>query len=287
MPKAIIIGKGPAGISAALYLKRGGADVTVIGNDDGALSKAEKIENYYGFAEPISGEELLKNGVAQGKRLGVNFIEDEVVGIGYDGSFVVKTKNSEEKSDALIMATGSARKTPPVKNLNELEGRGVSYCAVCDAFFYRQKDVAVLGSGDYALNEAKEISHVASSVVVLTNGNEPQTDFGDFKVITTPIKELIGNDRLEGAELEDGTKLSFEGIFIAVGTASSSDLARKLGAFTENGKITVNEKMETNIPGLYAAGDCTVGMLQIAKAVYQGAEAGTNALKFIRNKNNA
>ena len=286
MPKAIIIGKGPAGISASLYLKRGGVDALVIANGDGSLAKAEKIENYYGFPEAISGEELLSNGVKQAKRLGVSFLDDEVVGISYDGSFVVRTKSLEERADALIMATGSARKAPKVKNLTELEGRGVSYCAVCDAFFYRQKDVAVLGSGEYALNEAREISHVASSVVILTNGKEPETDFGDFRVITTPIKELMGAERLEGAELENGEKLSFVGLFVAVGTASSADLARKLGAFTENGKITVNEKMETNIPGLYAAGDCTLGMLQIAKAVYEGAEAGTNALKFIRSKSN-
>ena len=285
MPKVIIVGNGPAGVSASLYIKRGGADVQIIGKDMGALGKAEKIENYYGFKDGITGEELIKTGIIQAKNLGIEVINDEVVGISYDGNFIVKTKQDEYKSDALIMATGTARKAPAIKGLSELEGRGVSYCAVCDAFFYRGKDVAILGNGEYALNEANEIANVANSVTILTNGKNSEADFGEYKVINTEIAELKGEERLEKVLFKDKTEINVSGVFVAVGTASTSDLARKIGAFIENNKIVVNDKMETNIPGLFAAGDCTGNMLQVAKAVYEGAVAGTEALKFVRKLN--
>ena len=285
MPKVIIVGNGPAVVSASLYIKRGGADVQIIGKDMGALGKAEKIENYYGFKDGITGEELIKTGIIQAKNLGIEFINDEVVGISYDGNFIVKTKQDEYKSDALIMATWTARKAPAIKGLSELEGRGVSYCAVCDAFFYRGKDVAILGNGEYALNEANEIANVANSVTILTNGKNSEADFGEYKVINTEIAELKGEERLEKVLFKDKTEINVSGVFVAVGTASTSDLARKIGAFIENNKIVVNDKMETNIPGLFAAGDCTGNMLQVAKAVYEGAVAGTEALKFVRKLN--
>ena len=285
MPKVIIVGNGPAGVSASLYIIRGGVDVQIIGKDMGALVKAEKIENYYGFEDGITGEELIKTGIKQAKNLGVEVINDEVVGVSYDGNFIIKTKQDEYKSDALIMATGTARKAPAIKGLSELEGRGVSYCAVCDAFFYRGKDVAILGNAEYALNEANEIANVASSVTILTNGKKTEADFGDYKVIQTEIAELKGEDRLEKVLFKDGAEMDISGAFVAVGTASTSDLARKIGAFIENNKIVVNDKMETNIPGFFAAGDCTGNMLQVAKAVYEGAVAGTEALKFVRKLN--
>ncbi|MEE3397334.1 MAG: NAD(P)/FAD-dependent oxidoreductase, partial [Succiniclasticum sp.] len=142
----IIIGSGPAGISAALYAKRAGADVTVISRGSGALAKAEKIENYYGLAGPVTGAELEASGIAGAKRLGVNFIEDEVVGVSMNDDFtglVVQTPNRTCEAKAVVLAAGSTRLAPKIPGLKELEGKGVSYCAICDAFFYRQKTVAV------------------------------------------------------------------------------------------------------------------------------------------------
>ncbi|MEG1994442.1 MAG: FAD-dependent oxidoreductase, partial [Oscillospiraceae bacterium] len=243
MAKVIIVGSGPAGVSASLYIKRGGIDVQIIGKDMGALAKAEKIENYYGFENGISGKDLIETGINQAKNLGVEVTNDEVVGISYDGDFIVKTKQSEYKANALVMATGTSRKAPSIKGLAEFEGRGVSYCAVCDAFFYRKKDVAILGNGEYALNEANEIANVASIVTILTNGNEPDTDFGKYSVVKTEISEITGDGKVEKVLLKDGTEVNVSGIFVAVGTASTSDLARKIGAFIENNKIIVNDKM--------------------------------------------
>ncbi len=283
MPKIIIIGKGPAGVSAALYTTRAGIETVIIGKGTGSLGRAEKIENYYGFSAPVSGEELSDNGVEQAKRLGAVFIEEEVVGIGYDGGFAVRTDGGEYRADSVILATGSPRKAPKIKGIAEFEGRGVSYCAVCDAFFYRGKAVCVLGSGEYAVSEVNELKPVVGSVTLLTNGEEPSAAIPDgVDVIKKPVAEFKGGDRLERIVFKDGAEIAADGVFIALGTAGSADLARKLGVFTDGNRISVSENMSTNIPGLFAAGDCTGGMLQIAKAVYEGAAAGTEAVKFLR-----
>lgn len=286
MTDILIIGSGPAGISAALYAARAGMDTLVISSGQSALFKAHMIENYYGGS--ISGDELYEKGIAQAKALGIEIKEDQVVGLVFDGDFIVTGEKSQYKAKAVIIATGSSRKAPPLPGLSEFEGRGVSYCAVCDGFFHRGKNVAVLGSGTYALHEAMELSPIAESVTILTDGQSPEFSLPDsvtnISVDTGKIKELTGEEMLSSVVFEDDKTLDVSGVFVAIGTAGSSDLARKLGAVTEGTKIAVNGEMATNIPGLYAAGDCTPGMLQVAKAVYQGAEAATSAIKFIRNQ---
>lgn len=287
MTDILIIGSGPAGISAALYAARAGMDTLVVSSGQSALFKAHMIENYYGGS--ISGDELYEKGIAQAKELGIEIKEDQVVGLGFDGDFIVTGEKSQYKAKAVIIATGSARKAPPLPGLSEFEGRGVSYCAVCDGFFHRGKNVAVLGSGTYALHEAMELSPIVESVTILTDGQVPEFSLPDsvtnISVDTGKIKELTGEELLSSVVFEDGKALDVSGVFVAIGTAGSSDLARKLGAVTEGTKIAVNGEMATNIPGLYAAGDCTPGMLQVAKAVYQGAEAATSAIKFVRSQN--
>lgn len=287
MTDILIIGSGPAGISAALYAARAGMDTLVVSSGQSALFKAHMIENYYGGSIP--GDELYEKGIAQAKELGIEIKEDQVVGLGFDGDFIVTGEKSQYKAKAVIIATGSSRKAPPLPGLSEFEGRGVSYCAVCDGFFHRGKNVAVLGSGTYALHEAMELSPIVESVTILTDGQVPEFSLPDsvtnISVDTGKIKELTGEELLSSVVFEDGKTLDVSGVFVAIGTAGSSDLARKLGAVTEGTKIAVSGEMATNIPGLYAAGDCTPGMLQVAKAVYQGAEAATSAIKFVRSQN--
>lgn len=171
MEKVIIIGAGPAGISAALYAVRGNLDPLVINNGIGALEKAEKIENYYGLDHPLSGQELYDTGIAQAKALGVRILDAQVLGVGGFDTFTVKTTEGEFETQSLILATGSKRAAPKIPGVKEFEGRGVSYCAICDAFFYRGKDVAVLGNGDFAMHEARELSNTASTVTICINSD--------------------------------------------------------------------------------------------------------------------
>ena len=203
MEKVIIIGAGPAGISAALYAVRGNLDPLVINNGIGALEKAEKIENYYGLEHPLSGQELYDTGIAQAKALGVRILDAQVLGVGGFDTFVVKTTEGEFETQSLILATGSKRAAPKIPGVKEFEGKGVSYCAICDAFFYRGKDVAVLGNGDFAMHEAKELSNTASTVTIYTNGEEPEfTPEENISVNTMKIQSVEGDDLVSGIRLE-------------------------------------------------------------------------------------
>lgn len=286
MADVIIIGSGPAGISASLYTARAGLDTVVIAKGSGALGKTDAIQNYYGFADVISGAELERNGIEGAKKVGVHFEEAEVVSLGYEDCLTVETTKGIWKADYVLLATGTQRKAPKIPGLQEMEGRGVSYCAVCDAYFYRQKSVAVFGTGEYALHEAETLLPVASSVTLFTNGAQTTVDFPDeIRIIDTKIQQITGDNKVTGVLLENGEEIPADGIFIALGTAGGTDLARKMGAPTEGNRVLVDEQMRTGIPGLYAAGDCTGGLLQIAKAVYEGAVAGTDIVKaFRKNK---
>ena len=283
MANIVIIGSGPAGVSAALYTARAGVETTVLTRGPGALDRAEKIENYYGFAEPVSGAELERRGVAGAEALGVRVVHTEAVGLTYTDRLTVETLDGDYPADAVILATGASRAAPHIPGLTGLEGHGVSYCAACDAFFYRGRDVAVLGSGEYALHEVQALLPVVRSVTLLTNGAALAAQFPpEVKVCPQKVEAILGEQRVIGVQLAGGQELELAGVFIALGVAGSTVLARKLGAAVEGGRIVTDSTMQTTVPGLYAAGDCTGGLLQVAKAVYEGALAGTEAAKALR-----
>lgn len=285
MPDIIIIGKGPAGISAALYGCRANLSVVVIGKDNGSLAKAGNIENYYGFDTPISGTALVAKGMQQAKMIGALVVDDEILDVEWDGQFKVKGQKEEYIGRSLIIATGASRKKFDVKGLEEYEGKGISYCAVCDGFFFRKKDVVVLGNGEFALQEVKELLPLVQSVTVLSNGTPVTTTFPEsVKVIETPIKEIYGDTVVQGVRFADDSSISTTGVFVALGSASATDLARKIGAAINGNSIVVDEKMATTVAGLFAAGDCIGGTLQVAVAVGDGAKAALSAISFVRRQ---
>ncbi len=296
MKKIIIIGSGPAGISAALYTARAGIDTMVIARDAGALQKAEQIENYYGIGAPLSGSELHARGLKQAEALGVPCIQDEVFGVSLlaDNRFSVTTATKTYEADAVLLATGAGRRAPAIPGLAEFETKGVSYCAICDAFACRGKPAAVIGDGKYALHEALALKSLASQVYILKNGakeTEEGEDLPDaaftaegFGVRHTGIRAITGEHRVNGVLLDDGEALSVAMVFVAIGTAGGVQLAQKLGAYIENGKIVLSPGGATTVPGFFAAGDCTGGLLQISKAVYEGMNAALSAIAFLRKK---
>ena len=277
----IIIGAGPACISAGLYTQRANKKTLIIYNEKSSLEKASKIENYYGFPNGISGKELYQNGIMQAKNLGIELKKEEVIKIEkIKETFEVSTSNRKYISRNVILATGNKKNTPDIKGIKELEGKGISYCAICDGFFYRGKDVAVLGSGDYAISEVNDLLNVANKITILTNKKKvPDFRAENVKVETRGVIAVKGENQLESIELEDGTKLEVDGLFVAQGVAGSTDFARKLGALVKDNKIVVSDKMETTIQGLYACGDCVGGIYQIAKAINEGMIAGISAVK--------
>ena len=224
-------------------------------------------------------------------------METQVLGISGFDTFTIRTTDGDIETESVILATGSKRAASSIPGIREYEGKGVSYCAICDAFFYRGKQVAVLGNSDFALHEAEQLKNVTPSVTIYTNGEKPEfSREHDIQVNTMKIQSVEGGNTVSGLRMEqdmstlesDGQKESFypaDGIFVALGTAGSTEIARQMGAeLTEKGNIKVNQEMETTIPGLFAAGDCTGGLLQVATAVSEGCAAGISAGKYIRRK---
>lgn len=283
MKDVVIIGSGPAGLSAALYILRAGFSVTVVGKDNGALEKAESIQNYFGLEKPITGNELVEIGKRQVLDLGGEIVQDEVVGITWDGDYTIYGVKEKWQARAIILTTGASRRKNKIKNLEKLEGYGVSYCAVCDAFLYRGRQVAVLGNSEYALHEVNELLPIVGGVTLLTNGLDPEIEFpAEVEVIKTKISELEGEQFLEAVRFEDGSSLEVPCMFVALGTAKGSDLARKLGIQIEDNRIVVNEQMDTGLPGVFAAGDCIGGILQVSVAVGEGAKAALSCIRYLR-----
>ena len=310
----IVIGAGPAGISAAIYAKRANLNVLVLYSGISNLEKATKIDNYYGFPNGITGKALFENGVIQAKNLGIDVKNEEVVSISLEISeleketdeqvniFNVKTTNSDYTSKTIIIATGNKKIAPNIKGIKEFEGKGISYCAICDAFFYRNKEIAVIGIGNFALSEVEIFRRVAKKIYVLTNGDAIQNwnnsnvnnneniensknvnNIENVKIVNKKIKEITGNNKVNEIIFEDGSSIPVNGVFIALGEAGANDFAKTLGIMTEkNGNIIVDENMMTNVKGIFACGNITGGLLQVNKSAYEGAKAGLSVSKFLK-----
>lgn len=289
MVDVIIIGKGPAGLSAAIYTVRAGLKTLVIGQEKSALRKAERIENYFGFSEPVSGQYLLEQGEQQALKLGVKFDNNEVVALEKGEYFEVYTTGQNYSCKAVLLASGQQIAKVKVDRLTEFEGAGVSYCTTCDGFFYRGKKVGLLGYKDFAVHEAMELEPLTKDITIYTNGMELELTekykkiAAGFQINKKAIKSIDGQEVLEGLIFEDGSKEKLEGLFVAFESASSLDFARKLGVITQKNSVVVDDKQKTNLEGLYAAGDCTGGLKQVSTAVGQGAVAAKQMIEYVRS----
>lgn len=276
----LIIGGGPAGSSAALYGARGGLKVCVLHNGVSALHRAERIENFYGSGA-VSGDELYARGLEQARAVGADIIETVVTFASFTDKFEVDTTDGKFTGKALLLATGASRKQADIDGIDAV---GVSYCAVCDGFFYRKKKVGVIGAGEFAAHEYAALEHIAGEVVLFTNGES--TAISAPTVYAQKIKriEKNGDGRVCGVTLDDGETVSVDGLFVAIGVCGSSAIAKSMGILTlPDGSIKTDALGRTNIPGLYAAGDCTSGIKQVAKAACDGMNAAFDIIKTLRN----
>lgn len=283
MADVIVVGGGPAGISAAVYLRRFKLDVLVLTKDKGALGKTEHIDNYYGFSETISGPELVENGIAQARRLGVVVLHEEVLSIDATDGYLVKTTKAIHSAKAVLLATGASRVTLRVKGFNDFLGKGISYCAICDGFLYRNRTIGLVGAGDFMHEELEVLKNFSQKIKVFTNGTPLLVDLHDTEVVREPILSIGGSDSIEYVETASA-KHSVDVLFLAIGTPSATDFALRIGAFINNGEIAVDENFMTNVPGLFAAGDCIGGLYQIAKAVSDGAHVGLAINRYLKTK---
>lgn len=284
MTKCVVIGAGPGGMNAALYLKRAGIDTIIIEKDvpGGEMLKTNAIENYLGF-ENISGGELALKMSKQIKDLGIKIIRDKVIKVTFSDKFKVECLNSNYDCDYVIVATGRVPRKLGVRGEDKLTGKGVSYCAICDGAFYRGKEVCVIGGGDSALTEALYLSELCLKVYVIVRRELSASEDLKAKVKkrdnivilkNVSVSELEYENSLSKVILSDGQSLAVDGMFVAIGGTPNFDFLDGFDIKTINGYIVTNDKMESNIKGLYAVGDVRYkDYYQIITAVCDGAVA--------------
>lgn len=292
---SIIIGAGPAGLSAAIYLKRANIDVLVIekGAFGGKVNYTAVIDNYLG-AEKTFGPDLAFKFYNHAIENDVEIVSDDIINVTKkDQLFVIQSNDEKYLAKTIIVASGTTDKKLDLANANKFEHHGISYCAVCDGPLYKNKDVAVLGGGNSALEEALYLTNVTSKVYLIHRRNEFR---GDKKVIeqiennpkiilklSLTIEELIGDKSLEQIKLNNGEVINVSALFPYIGQIPNTQFLCFTNLCNENGYIIVNNNMDTNVPGLFAAGDVTNQKLkQVVTATSDGAIAATSVIEYLR-----
>lgn len=296
----MIIGGGPAGLSAAIYAARGGLKTGLFekGIIGGQITVANEVENYPGFPNPLSGFELTELMRQQAEIYGAEFIDEEVTAIGMEGLCkVIETPENTYRVKSLIICTGAHPRLLNVPGEERFTGRGVSYCATCDGALYRDKVVAVVGGGDSAVEEALFLTRFAKKVYIIHRRDELRAQkiiqeraFKNPKVEMvwdTVVQKIHGGEQLEKLEVYNrrSEKVSFitvDGVFIYVGILPNNELLESRLELDSGGFVLTNENMHTNVPGIYAAGDIRhTPLRQVVTAASDGAVAAYSAEKWI------
>lgn len=294
----IIIGGGPAGLAAALYASRAGLSTLVLESQvpGGQIATTDQVENYPGVG-PTTGPELAQGLLEDALRFGAQLRSEEVEDIEIQSPFRVKTPGGHHEGRALIVATGARPMTIGVPGEDRLRGKGVSYCATCDAAFFRGEDIAVVGGGNSAIQEALFLARIARKVTVIHRRDQlravrrladraRETENIEF-VWDTVVSEMRGDNQLEGLRLQnvktgEHTDLSVQGLFVYVGTFPNTEFLPPEIRRDDRGYLPVDENLMTSVPGIFAAGDVRPKKLrQVVTATGDGAEAATAALEYL------
>ncbi len=288
----VILGTGPAGLQAAIHAARKKASVLVLGKETKSSLFHAHVENFCCLFN-VSGEDMLSVGRQQAMTFGAEMLAEDVLKVGPDGAVYKITTESGVvlQSKSLVIATGTTRNKLGVTGEKELLGRGVSYCVECDANFYKGEDVAVIGSASAAVSGALTMLDYAESVHLIcgkpdvTKSLEEQLNNSNVIVHeNAKVKDIIGQDSVEAISLEDGSTISVKGVFIELGAKGIMELATHLGVLLDDEMkyIQTNKKMETNVAGVFAAGDICGPPWQMAKAVGEGCVAGIGAAGYAK-----
>jgi thioredoxin reductase (NADPH) len=292
----LIIGIGPAGLQAAIYTSRANLKTAIFGKREKShLWKAHLIDNYFGFNDGIEGKDLLEKGIKQVEKFKTEIFEKEItsIKINQDLSFEVKDEERNVyKTKTIIIATGMDLQSSGIKNEEKFIGKGLSYCVTCDGYFYKNKKIGVIGSENFAGETALELLIYTKDITILSNGGK--FDFSETVkkhleennitlIETEKLEEFTGDNKLDKIKDAKGKLYEFDGIFMAVGQAGASAFAKELGMQTEGKFIKINNEGKTNIPGIYAAGDCAGSWPQVSKSVGSGSDAAASIIKQINN----
>ncbi|MDZ7816660.1 MAG: FAD-dependent oxidoreductase [Planctomycetota bacterium] len=287
----VIIGAGPAGLSAGVYLARNGCTPVIVGKRPAMDDYI--IENYFGCPEAVEGKELIDRGLKQVKKLGISVFDDLVIGYEYDNGHRLTTAGNEFTALAVILAVGTGEKLrSDLENADEFMGRGLSFCAVCDGYTFKGASVVVLGNGDYGANEALVLARHAKRVTLVSQGRDFdislmfESRLKDAKNIVLrkgEVKSIRGQHYVEGVLLANNTPIECEGIFVATHEPGAAALAQKMGlALTPDGYVrTDTDTCATSVDGIFAAGDCTGGLRQVVLAAAEGAKAAVAASTYL------
>lgn len=286
MYDAIVIGKGPAGLSSALYLGREGYNILVLG-DTGYLEKCKQLNNYLGI-ESISGIDFVNIAKRQVENVGVKLKNDKALKISkvVEG-FSVLTNTDEYITKTIILALGVKKTSIKIKDIDKFIGKGVSYCVSCDGYFYKNKNIGVIGNSEYAVEEALNLKNYTDNITIYTNENEMDinekyiVNLKQFNVDNRKIKTLYGDNELTHIIFDDDDRVGIDGIFIANDTPNIDDLSNSIGIMTEKNKIVIDENNMTNIEGVFVCGDMINNFKQVATAVGSGAIAGNSCVKYL------
>ncbi len=284
----IIIGAGPAGLQAAIHTARRKHRVLILGKPEESALWNAHVENYFGFAEKISGADLIKAGLSQALKFGADHHREDVIRLERrENGFLVETESGENyQSLALILAMGVKKKKRIFKEEDKFVGKGVSYCVDCDAWFYRGKRVAVIGDGSAALHGAQTLTKFASKVYFVALREMDLSQVGtEVEIIKQKPIKLLGEEEVRGIGFVDGSEVEVDGVFIELGAKGPLELLAPLGVELDPetfNYVKVNLKMETSLPGVFACGDLTGPPLQVAKAVGEGCVAGLSASEYIK-----
>ncbi|WP_456473171.1 NAD(P)/FAD-dependent oxidoreductase [Desulfolithobacter sp.] len=292
----VIIGAGPAGIQAAIHASRKKTRVLMLGRIENSALYNAHIENYACLDGVHEGHELLQAGMSQVKRFGTEVSPEDVLKIGQEGKLFTLDLESGRTitTRSLIFCMGVSKKKLGVPGEKEFAGRGVSYCVDCDANFYRGATVAVAGDRSAAIDGALTLLGYADKVYLIARELKASEDLlerlknSEVEVIQrTWIKEILGDNAVTGLRLEDDREVKVEGIFIELGSKGALELATQVGVMLDSEffkYIDTSRKQETNIPGIYAAGDICGPPYQMAKAVGEGCVAGMEAATYARRQ---
>ncbi len=295
----IILGGGPAGLTAGIYTARHGLRTLLLeGKQLGGRSWGpHRIENYPGFPEGITGSELMERFVAQAERFGVEFRRETIVGLSDmgDGKTVV-TRAGYYTARAAVITTGIQRETMSVPGEMEFKGRGVSYCAICDGPFFKDRVVAVVGSGKEAVEDAIRLAETSKKVYTIPGSKGYDGDVDDLEELLgyesvevlkgAEIKSIGGGDFVTHIEVDHVSldRLDVDGVFMILDHVGTSDIVKEAGIETdEGGCIIVDREQRTNLEGVFAAGDCVCGGMQVVTAAGDGGKAGLAALRYVRS----
>jgi len=280
MLDCIIIGGGPGGLTTALYLARFLRSVTVLDGGVGRTRMIPRTHNLAPFPDGISGPDLLRRMRASAELYGASLLSENVVSVARHGDvFSVTTNRQNLEARFLVLATGVFNHRPPLSEVDHDRGLSqglIRYCPVCDAFEVRDKRIAVLGSGQHGLSEAQFLSHYSPFVTLVPPEGYQETTEKSFAVADAPVADLSLSATEVLVTLVSGKILSFDTLYVALGTTPCSDLARMIGAkVTKDGHVEVDAKQRTSLNRVFAVGDLTDGLDQVAVAMGQAAIAAT------------